>query len=102
MTHYSRLCKIVVDVPTESHDAEVAFWRDALDVELTQSKRFPEYHLANLPGDEFGFLVQHLGNGSARVHLDIHASDRVAEVNRLTALGASVVDDGENWTIMRD
>src|SRR5262245_19282971 len=104
MTHYSMLSKVVVDVPTETHDAEVAFWGDALGVELTRSERFPEYHLADLPGAGVGvgFLVQHLGSGSARIHLDIHASNRVAEVNRLTALGASVVDDGEHWTIMRD
>jgi hypothetical protein len=99
--HYSRLSRIVVDTPVDTHDAEVAFWRDALSVPLTRYERFPDYHGAALAGG-FGLLVQRLGTGPARVHLDIHASDRAAEVARLTRLGATVVDDGEHWTIMRD
>ena len=44
------------------------------------------------------------------IHLDLHSEDRVAEVERLTALGASVVGERshkigrfeEFWTVMRD
>jgi catechol 2,3-dioxygenase-like lactoylglutathione lyase family enzyme len=102
MTHYSRLSKIVVDAPAGTHDAEVAFWREALGLPLVRYKQFPEYHGAELPAGGLGMLVQHLGEGAARVHLDIHTSDRVAEVDRLTGLGASLVEDGEQWVVMRD
>ncbi|MEZ5264861.1 MAG: VOC family protein [Acidimicrobiales bacterium] len=41
-----------------------------------------------------------------RVHLDLHADDREAEVARLLALGATHVDDhdeyGMRWTTLRD
>jgi predicted enzyme related to lactoylglutathione lyase len=102
MPHYSRFSRLVVDVPAETHDAELAFWQGALGKPFTQAKRFPEYHWAELPGDGNGMLLQRLGDGPARVHIDIHTSDRAAEVARLSALGASMVDDGEHWAIMRD
>jgi catechol 2,3-dioxygenase-like lactoylglutathione lyase family enzyme len=102
MPHYSRFSRLVVDVPAEAHDAELAFWQGALGQPFTQAKRFPEYHWAELPGDGNGMLLQRLGDGPARVHIDIHTSDRAAEVARLSALGATMVDDGEHWAIMRD
>jgi hypothetical protein len=102
VAHFSRLSKIVVDVPAERHDAEITFWQGALGVPLTQFARFPEFHGAQLADDGFGFLAQQIGDGPARMHLDIHATDRIAEVTRLQALGATVVQDGEHWTVMRD
>jgi catechol 2,3-dioxygenase-like lactoylglutathione lyase family enzyme len=102
VTHYSRLARIVVDAPAETHDAEVAFWRDALGVPLKRYERFPEYHGAELIPDRLGLLTQQLGSGPARVHLDIHTNDREAEVARLVRLGATVVDVGEHWTVLRD
>jgi glyoxalase superfamily protein len=36
------------------------------------------------------------------VHIDIHATDRSAEVARLVGLGATVVHIAERWTTMRD
>jgi len=101
VAHFSRLSRIVVDAPPATHDAEVAFWRDALGGPLKHFERFPAYHGIDLPGG-FGLLTQALGDGPARVHLDIHASDRAAEVARLQRLGATVVDDTLEWTVMRD
>jgi hypothetical protein len=101
VAHFSRLSRIVIDAPPATHDAEVAFWRGALGVELTHYERYPEYHGAKLPGD-FGLLMQALGDGPARVHLDIHASDRAAEVARMRGLGATVIDESQEWTVMRD
>jgi hypothetical protein len=37
-----------------------------------------------------------------RVHLDLRASDRVAEVARLVGLGASVIDEFDGWTVLAD
>ena len=102
MAHFSRLHKIVVDAPPEAHDQVVAFWRDALATPLVQYTRFPEYHGADLPHGDLGLLTQRLGAGPARVHLDIHTSDRAAEVARLTALGATIVDEAGPWSVLRD
>jgi hypothetical protein len=103
MTHYSRLSKIVIDAPPGIHDREVGFWRDALGVALQHFERFPDFHGADLTADgRIGLLLQHLGDGPAKLHLDIHTNDRVAEVARLEKLGATVIDEGQQWTIMRD
>jgi hypothetical protein len=37
-----------------------------------------------------------------RVHLDLRASDRVAEVARLVGLGASVIGEFDGWTTLTD
>jgi len=37
-----------------------------------------------------------------RVHLDLQASDRTAEVARLVGLGASVIGEFDGWTMLVD
>jgi len=101
MTHYSRLSRVVLDVPDDRHDDELAFWRDAIGPPIEHIERFPAFHGADLGGD-MGLLVQRLGDGPARVHVDIHTTDRAAEVARLEKLGAVVLDDSQLWTVLRD
>jgi hypothetical protein len=38
----------------------------------------------------------------SRVHLDVSVPDRLAEVARLTALGASIAWETESYTVMSD
>src|ERR1700722_6265450 len=102
MTHYSRIFKIVVDVPPADHDRELAFWKGASGLPLRQGTRYPEYHGTELPGQEFELLIQRLGDGPARVHVDIHTDDVEAEVARLEALGAERVRGAGHWVILRD
>ena len=66
MAHYSRLSKVVIDVPPADHDRELAFWNSAADQPLTRFDRHPEYHGVALHGQEFWLLIQRLGQGSAR------------------------------------
>ncbi|MQA81253.1 MAG: VOC family protein [Streptosporangiales bacterium] len=44
--------------------------------------------------------------GKNRVHIDLRADDREREIERLTALGATVVDEqvvpGLTWTVLTD
>ena len=68
---------------------------------LTPNERFPEYHGADLASG-FGLLVQRLGDGPARIHLDIHTDDLAAEVARLERLGAQRLGRLEFWQVMRD
>ncbi|MGH3255016.1 MAG: VOC family protein [Streptosporangiaceae bacterium] len=102
MAHYSRLNKVVIDVPPAEHDGEVAFWSAALGQQLKQGEHFPEYHGAALHGLDFGLLIQRLGDGPGRLHLDIHTDDLDAEVARLEALGAERVEFVHAWWILRD
>lgn len=102
MAHYSRLAKVVIDVPPADHDRELAFWSAAAGRPLTRFDRHPEYHGAALRGQEFWLLVQRLGQGSARVHLDIHTDDLPAGVARLENLGAEPVQQAHSWQVMRD
>lgn len=46
-------------------------------------------------------LVQEIGAGAPRVHVDIR-TDVDAEVATLAALGASQVDRLPDWAVMRD
>ena len=101
MPHYSRLCRAVVDVPGDDHDQELEFWQSAIG-ETLEAAPYPEYHGTLLYGQEFGILFQRLGDGPARVHLDIHTDDLDAEVARLERLGATRVRQVERWWIMRD
>jgi hypothetical protein len=102
MTHYSRLSVIVIDVPPGAHDQELTFWQEATGTPLRQNARFPEYRSGILPGSGFGLLIQQLGDGPSRIHLDIHTDDLAAEVARLERLGAQRLERLEFWQVMRD
>lgn len=47
-------------------------------------------------------LVPESKAGKNRVHLDLMCSDLGAEIERLTGLGARVLEDREHWVIMAD
>ena len=101
MAHFSRLFKVVIDVPASEHDRELSFWEAAVGQPLSRFD-YPEYHGAALHGQDFWLLTQRLGEGTARVHVDIHTDDLVAEVNRLERLGAERVQRVHSWWVMRD
>jgi hypothetical protein len=104
MTHFSGLFKVVIDVPVNDHDRELAFWEAAVGQQLADFD-FPEYHGTKLPGHDFWLLVQRLKDGAPRVHLDIHTDNSSAEVARLERLGAQRLDlvtRGHSWWVMRD
>jgi predicted enzyme related to lactoylglutathione lyase len=102
VTHYSRLSKIVIDVPEDVHDQELAFWQGAMGLTLVRYQRHPEYHGADLHGHDLGLLVQRLGSGHSRMHVDIHTDDLAAEMARLEALGAKREFQVDTWWVMSD
>ncbi|HEY3906349.1 MAG TPA: VOC family protein [Streptosporangiaceae bacterium] len=102
MTHYSRLQMIVIDAPDADHDRELAFWGAATGKPLTQVENFPSFHFGQLHGQEAWLLLQRLGEGPARMHVDFHTDDLEAEVARLERLGAQRVEKIEKWWLMRD
>ncbi|MEV4550757.1 VOC family protein [Nonomuraea wenchangensis] len=103
MPHYSKLCRIVIDVEERHHADELAFWQAATGAALENFPSFPEFHGAMLGDGDFGLLLQRLDEGPARVHLDFHTDDVEAETARLERLGAKRVRqlDGR-WWIMED
>ena len=101
MAHFSRVFKIVIDVPAADHDSELSFWESAAGQPLPQFD-YPEYHGAALHGQDFWLLTQRLGDGPAGVHVDIHTDDLAAEVRRLERLGAQRVRSVHSWWVMRD
>jgi len=92
----------VVDVPDPDHDRELDFWRAAVGQPFEQVEGQPDYHGARLHGQDAWMLVQRIGAGSARVHLDFHTDDLDAEVARLEGLGAQRVEKVQFWWVMRD
>ena len=54
------------------------------------------------PGPVLFFQQRHPGASRGPVHLDLEAADRPAEVARLRALGASVRDEHEGYTVLLD
>jgi len=101
VAHFSRLFKVVIDVPASEHDRELSFWEAAVGQPLSRFD-YPEYHGAALHGQDFWLLTQCLGEGTARVHVDIHTDDLAAEVDRLERLGAERVQRVHSWWVMRD
>jgi predicted enzyme related to lactoylglutathione lyase len=101
VTHFSRMSTVVIDVPTGDHDRELAFWEAAVGQSLSQFD-YPEYHGGQLLRQDFWLLIQRLGGGAARVHVDIHTDDVDAEVERLERLGAQRVQRAHSWWVMPD
>ena len=102
MAHYSRIFKIVVDADAAVHDRELAFWQAATGQELEHYQRFSEFHGTDLPGTDVGLLVQHIGEGPSRLHLDVHTDNLEEEVERLEQLGARRLSQRGNLWVMQD
>lgn len=100
--HHSRLCALLIDCHTDDVDKAARFWADALGrpVDLDHPGSRDSYRMLATPPDEPIVQIQRVTHGS-RVHLDIETDDIPAEVARLEALGAAVVDRLERWVVMQ-
>src|SRR6266704_1119593 len=91
--HHSRLCAVLIDCKTEDVDEAARFWGEALGRPVDPDHRGSRGNyrmLATLP-DELIVQIQRVDHES-RVHIDIETDDIPAEVLRLEALGARVVE----------
>jgi catechol 2,3-dioxygenase-like lactoylglutathione lyase family enzyme len=93
---------IVFDYPSEDHDAGRRFWEVALAAGIRRGRTNPEYHVLEHPAALGPVLIQNLKEGAGRIHLDIEADDTDAEVARLVAAGAEVVEKIDDWIVLRD
>ena len=100
-THNSRLGAIVIDCETEDLAVAGEFWSVALGLraESVHTQSNEKYlRLEGEPGEP-QVLLQKVDHPS-RVHLDIESDNIEAEVARLQAIGARVVEVLERWTVM--
>lgn len=88
--------------------AVAAFWASALD--LPTDEGASEFFVSlgrEVPGPTMFFIaVPEPKSTKNRVHMDLIADDRRVEVDRLVALGATFVEDkdewGHSWSVMHD
>lgn len=99
--HRSRLAALVIDCQGGDLDRHAEFWSQALGYPRLPTSEVWAQRYANLATapEEVRVLLQKVEHPS-RVHLDIETDDIAAEVQRLSALGASVVAVKERWTVM--
>ncbi len=102
MSHRSRLAAAYIDVPHDDYAREVGFWSDVLHRTPEVDLDDPDYSSFGVDASGVDLGVQAVGDPAARVHLDIETDDIEAEVARLVALGATVVDRIHTWVVMRD
>jgi Glyoxalase-like domain len=97
--HRSRIGVVLVDHPASEWEKGVAFWAGVQGAE--PSGEDPYRTLGRIGSVELA--AQRLGQGTpARVHLDIESDDVPAEVARVVALGATVLDDRGEHAILQD
>lgn len=99
--HKSRLAAFVIDCRVDDLPHAAEFWSKALGyAALTPDAQWAErYRYLDGPPGEPKLLLQKVDHPS-RIHLDIETNDIPAEVKRLEALGAKVVQVLERWTVM--
>ncbi len=100
--HRSRIGVVLIDHPATSYDAAAAFWAAAMGSTLVQEDDPTYSSVAEFAGG-VKLEAQRLADATpARVHLDIETDDIRAEVARVVALGATVVDDRDEYVILTD
>ena len=100
--HKSRLAGLVIDSKVDDIEEANLFWEQALGIECVRSSEdwSSRYSHLNVADDQPHILIQKTAHES-RVHLDIETDDIAAEVARLKALGAQVVETFERWVVMQ-
>ena len=101
--HRSRIGLVLIDHPEEDWAAALAFWAGVQGVTpVAEDDSMPEYRSIGRAGSLM-LESQRTGPGTpARIHLDIESDDVAAEVARVVALGASVLEAREGYTVLRD
>lgn len=99
--HKSRFAAFVIDCFVDDLEEGSAFWAGALGrAEMPAPKAWGgQYVRLDTLKHEPQMLLQRVTHPS-RVHLDIETDNIPAEVERLEALGATVVNRLERWTVM--
>ena len=97
----------MVTIDCKEPAALVPFWTAALDFQIVADWDGAYVVLAGEIGPRISLQrVPEPRVGKNRVHLDLAADDRLAEVDRLVGLGATVIEEhsvpGMVWTVLTD
>jgi len=94
---------VLIDHQEQDWERGLAFWAGVQGVTPTgEDEGQPEYRSLGTIGS-VALESQRTGAGTPpRVHLDIETDDVAAEVARVVALGATVVEEREGYTILQD
>lgn len=100
--HKSRLAAFVFDSKVEDIQQAGEFWSQALGYQqLPSDPEWAERYLyLDSPSPEPKLLLQKVEH-SSHIHLDIETDNVMAEVARLSSLGAIVVKQMPRWTVMQ-
>jgi predicted enzyme related to lactoylglutathione lyase len=101
MGHKSKLAGFIIDCDTDNLQQAADFWGSVLgmDVHRFDGEEGEKYIQLLDPNKELHIEVQSV-NHESRVHLDIETDDIDAEVTRMQALGAKVVDRVKTWCVL--
>lgn len=103
--HRSRIAVVLIDHPAETYEAAADFWAAAHGSprgDKRPTADSPYESLRDLPGG-VELALQRTGAGTPpRVHLDIETDDVEAEIARVVALGATIVERREGYAILTD
>ena len=101
--HRSRIGVVLIDHPEQDWEEGLGFWAGVQGVEPTLDEGDEEVYRSIGRIGSASLASQRTGAGTpARVHLDIETDDVAAEVARVVALGAGVVEDRGDYAILRD
>lgn len=100
--HRTTYGAIGIDVPFAARPRVTEFWSAALGATTQAVDGQPEYTDLDARFGGRGIFIQGIGEGQARLHLDLHTDDRAAEVRRLVKLGATVVGSHSSWDVLSD
>ena len=91
-----------VDYPASAAPAGTAFWQGVTASTLSSRRGTHAQFVTLLPAAGDACLrVQTISNADvARVHLDLHSPDRAALTRRATALGARIVHEEDDVTVL--
>jgi catechol 2,3-dioxygenase-like lactoylglutathione lyase family enzyme len=96
--HRSRLTQILIDCNESVYEKGIAFWRDALGLEVVEDDE--RYTTLKGESEQVRVALQRVPDESA-YHLDIETDDVEAEVARLEKLGAERKYKKHSWWVMR-
>ncbi len=99
--HRSKLAGFIIDCQTTDLGGAASFWSQALGMaqKALPASEGEKYVRLMDPQERLHIEVQRVSH-SSRVHLDIETDDIEAEVQRLTALGATAVERVQSWCVM--
>ena len=100
--HRSKLAGFIIDCQTENLATAASFWGGALgmQVQALPADEGEKYMRLLDPRAALHIEVQKVDHPS-RVHLDIETDNIEAEVQRLQAMGATVVNRVHTWCVMQ-